>query len=77
MKQADIEKSWEEAREEASKAKAIRSRREAELNSQEEDLAAREATLAATLCGKDEEVEKLAAARTQELEHKHKEALDT
>ena len=42
--------------------------RQAELNSQEEDLATREAALVATLRGKDEEVKKLAAQRTQELE---------
>nr|XP_020158777.1 translation initiation factor IF-2-like [Aegilops tauschii subsp. strangulata] len=42
----------------------------------EEDLAAHEEALAASLCGKDEEVEKLAAQRTQELEQRHKEALN-
>ena len=41
-----------------------------------EDLVAREPALATTLRGKDEEVEKLAAARTRELEHMHKEVLD-
>ena len=56
------------------RAEAARSQRQAELDSQEEDLVAREAMLAATLHGKDEEVEKLAAVWTCELEHKHKEA---
>ena len=46
------------------------------MNSQEEDLAAREEALAATLRGKDEEVEKRVAQRTQELEQRHKDALD-
>ena len=53
--------------EEASKAEAVQSQRQAELNSQEEDLVDREAKLAAVLRGKDEEVERLVAARTQEL----------
>nr|XP_040249461.1 atherin-like [Aegilops tauschii subsp. strangulata] len=46
------------------------------MNSQEEDLAAREERLAAMLHGKDEEVEKLVVQRTKELEQWHKEALD-
>ena len=46
------------------------------MNSQEEDLAACEEKLAATLRGKDEEVEKLVVQRTQELEQRHKEALN-
>ena len=36
----------------------------------------REEKLAATLRGKDEEVEKLVVQRTQELEQRHKEALN-
>nr|XP_020173584.1 uncharacterized protein LOC109759167 [Aegilops tauschii subsp. strangulata] len=43
---------------------------------QEEDLAAREEALAATLHGKDEKVEKLVAQQTQELEQRHKVALN-
>ena len=46
------------------------------LNSQEEDLAAREKKLAATRHDKDEEVEKLVVQQTQELEQRHREALD-
>ena len=46
------------------------------LNSQEEDLAAREEKLTATLRGKDEEVEKLFMRRTRMLEQRHKEALN-
>ena len=46
------------------------------LNSQEEGLAAHEEKLAATLRGKDEEVEKLVVQRTQELKQSHKEALN-
>ena len=46
------------------------------LNSQEEDLAAREEKLAATLCGKDEEMDKLVTQRTRELEQRYREALD-
>nr|XP_020173330.1 uncharacterized protein LOC109758880 [Aegilops tauschii subsp. strangulata] len=57
LKQADFEKARDEAREEASKAEAIRSQREAELNSQEEDLAKREADIDAKLRAKDEELE--------------------
>jgi DNA repair exonuclease SbcCD ATPase subunit len=46
------------------------------LDAYAEDLAAREAALAAKLRSKDEELEKLVAQRTQELEQKHKEALE-
>ena len=67
LKQADIEKAEEEAREQAARAEATRHQHQAELNSQEEDLAAREVALASTLQGKDEEVEKLVAQRTEEL----------
>ena len=61
MKQADIEKAQELAKEQAAKDEAARHQHQAELNSQEEDLAAREEALAATLRGKDEEVKKLVA----------------
>nr|XP_040258352.1 uncharacterized protein LOC120975722 [Aegilops tauschii subsp. strangulata] len=60
LKQADVEKAQEAAKELAAKDEAARYQHQAELNSQEEDLAAREEALAATLRGKDEEVEKLA-----------------
>nr|XP_040253455.1 tol-Pal system protein TolA-like [Aegilops tauschii subsp. strangulata] len=76
MKQDDIEKAQDEARAQAAKDEAARHQPQAELNSCEEDLAAREEKLVATLCGKDEEIGKLVAQRTQELEQKHKEALD-
>ena len=46
------------------------------LDAHEEDLAAREEALAAKLHGKDEEIEKLVVQRTQELEQRHKEALN-
>ena len=65
LKQADIEKAQELAKEQAAKDEAARHQHQAELNSQEEDLAAREEKLAATLHGKDEEVEKLVVQRTQ------------
>ena len=59
MKQADIKKAQELAKQEAAQAEAARHQQQVALNSQEEDLAAREEKLAATLRGKDEEVEKL------------------
>ena len=59
MKQADIEKAQELARQQAAKDEAARHQHQALLNSQEEDLAAREEKLSATLRGKDEEVDKL------------------
>ena len=68
MKLADIEKAQETARNLAAAAEAARTQREATLNSQEEDLAAWEAKLAAMLRGKDAEVEKLVLQRTSELE---------
>ena len=46
------------------------------LDAHEEDLAAREEALSAKLCGKDEEIEKLVARQTQELEQGHKKTLD-
>ena len=64
MKLADIEKAQETAEGLAAAAKAARTQHQAALNSQEEDLAAREEKLAATLWGKDEEVEKLIVQRT-------------
>ena len=73
MKQADIEKAQELAKQEAAQAEAARHQQQAALNSQEEDLAAREERLAATLRGKDEEVEKLGVQQTQELEQRHRE----
>ena len=68
MKLADVEKAQETARNLAAAAEAARTQHEAALNSQEEDLAAREAKLAAMLRGKDAEVEKLVLQRTSELE---------
>ena len=46
------------------------------LKSQEEDLAAREEKLIATLRGKDKEVKKLVVQRTRELEQRNEEALN-
>ena len=68
MQQADVEKAQEAAKEHAAKDEATRHQHQAELNSQEEDLAAHEEALAATLRGKDEAVEKLVTQRTRELE---------
>ena len=59
MKLANIEKAQETAKNLAAAAEATRTQHQATLNSQEENLAAREEKLAATLRGKDEEVEKL------------------
>ena len=68
MKMADIEKAQEEAANLATADEAVRNQHQAALDSQEEDLTVREAKLAATLRGKDEEVEKLVVQRTHELE---------
>ena len=76
MKRADIEKAQETAKNLAAEAEAARTQHQAALNSQEEDLAAREEKLTAMLHGKDEEVEKLVVQWTQELEQRHKEALN-
>ena len=76
MKMADIEKAQEKAANLAAADEAARNQHQAALNSQEEDLTACEAKLAAALRGKDEELEALVAQRTRELERRHKEALD-
>ena len=46
------------------------------LDAQEEDLVAHEVALAAKLCAKDEEVERLIVQWTQDLMQEHKEAVD-
>lgn len=76
MRMADIEKAQETAKRLADEAAAVRSQHEAALKTQEEDLAAREEKLAATLRGKDEEVDKLVPQRTQDLERRPQEALN-
>ena len=76
MKMADIEKAQEQAGNLAAAAEAVWNQHQAALDSQEEDLTAREAKLAAALRGKDEELEALVARRTRKLEQRHKEALD-
>ena len=76
MKQADIEKAQETAKNLAAAAEAARTQHQAALDSQEEDLATLEEKLAAMLRSKDEEVEKLVMQRTQELEQRHREALN-
>nr|XP_020173518.1 uncharacterized protein LOC109759093 [Aegilops tauschii subsp. strangulata] len=58
MKQADIKRAQELTKQQAAQAEAARHHQQAALNSQEEDLAACEEKLAATLHGKDEEVER-------------------
>ena len=68
MKWADIEKAQETAENLAIAAEAARTQHQAALNSQEEDLAACDEKLAATLHGKDEEVKKIFVQWTQELE---------
>ena len=72
MKRVDIEKAQETAENLAAVVEAARTQHQATLNSQEEDLAAREEKLAAVLRDKDEEVEKLVVQRTQELEQRHR-----
>nr|XP_020149133.1 cingulin-like protein 1 [Aegilops tauschii subsp. strangulata] len=76
LKQAGIEKAQEMAKAQAAKDDAARQQQKALLDSHEEDLVAREHALASTLRGKDEEIEKIVTQRTQELEQRHKEALD-
>nr|XP_020192007.1 cingulin-like protein 1 [Aegilops tauschii subsp. strangulata] len=76
LKQADIEKAQEVAKDLAAKDKAARQQQKGLLDFQEEDLAAREQALAATLHGKDEEIEKIVAHQTQELEQSHKDGLN-
>lgn len=76
MKQSDIEKAQEDATQQATAEEARLTGRRVGLDAHEEDLAAREKALANRLRGKDEEVDKLVAQRTQELEQKHKEALE-
>nr|XP_040249616.1 axoneme-associated protein mst101(2)-like [Aegilops tauschii subsp. strangulata] len=76
MKLADIEKTQETVEGLAAAAEAARTQHQAALNSQEEDIAKREAGLDAKLRAKDEEVEKLVVQRTRELEQGHREALD-
>nr|XP_020191625.1 uncharacterized protein CG45076-like [Aegilops tauschii subsp. strangulata] len=56
---ADVKKAQEAAKEQAAKEEAARHQHHALLNSQEENLVTREEALAATLRGKDEDVEKL------------------
>ena len=68
MKLANVEKAQETARNLAAAAEAAQTQHEVALNSQEEDLAKREADLDAKLRAKDEEVEKLVVQQTQELE---------
>nr|XP_040256440.1 uncharacterized protein LOC109744165 [Aegilops tauschii subsp. strangulata] len=75
-KQADIEKAREVTKDLSAKDEATRQQQKALLDSQEEDLAACEQALAATLRGKDEDIEKIVAQRTQELEQTHKDALN-
>nr|XP_020149800.1 cytospin-A-like [Aegilops tauschii subsp. strangulata] len=57
LKQADIEKTQEAAKKQADQDEA--DRRQVLLDTQEEDLVARQQALAATLRGKDEEVERV------------------
>ena len=76
LKQSDVEKAQEEAGAQAAKDDAQLRELRVLLDAQEDDLAAREEALAAKLRGKDEEIEKLVVQRTQELEQKHKDALD-
>nr|XP_020147570.1 nucleolar and coiled-body phosphoprotein 1-like [Aegilops tauschii subsp. strangulata] len=75
LKQSDIEKAQEEDAARIAKEDGELRECRISLDAQEEDLAAREEALAAKLYGKDEEIEKLVAQRTQELEQKHKYAL--
>nr|XP_020201078.1 tropomyosin A-like [Aegilops tauschii subsp. strangulata] len=65
LKQADVEKAQEAAKKQADKDEADRRQQQALLDTQEEDLVAHEQALAATLHGKDEEVEKLELEREQ------------
>nr|XP_020166433.1 muscle M-line assembly protein unc-89-like [Aegilops tauschii subsp. strangulata] len=75
LKQSDIEKAQEEVAARIAKEDGELREHRISLDTQEEDLATCEEALAAKLRGKDEEIEKLVAQQTQELEPKHKDAL--
>nr|XP_020178476.1 TATA element modulatory factor-like [Aegilops tauschii subsp. strangulata] len=71
-----VAQTQEAAKEQAAKDEAARRQQKAQLDTQEEDLVAREHVLAATLHDKDKEIGKIIAQRTQELEQKHKDTLN-
>ena len=73
LTKAEIEEQQRVVTEKLSAQEGQLTQRKVDLDSHEEDLAAREAALVATLHRKDEEVSKLVAERTQEQEQKHKE----
>lgn len=64
LKQADFDKAQEVAKAKAAKDESDQTQRRILLDAQEEDLVARKAALAATLCAKDEEVEMLVVQQT-------------
>lgn len=51
-------------------------RRKVDLDTHEEELAAREEVLAAKLRGKDDKIQAIVAQRPQELKRKHKDAIE-
>ena len=75
MKQSNVEKAREEAAQRAATDEARLTERRVGLDAHEEDLTAREKALADRIRSKDEEIEKLLAQRTKELEQKHMEML--
>lgn len=75
LKRSDVEQAREEASKQAAEEEARLRQLRVGLDAQEEDLVTREKALADKLRLKDEEVERLVAQRTQELERKHQEAL--
>lgn len=75
LEKAEFEMAQEAAAKEAEATDRALTERKVNLDAHEEDLAAREASLAATLKAKDDEVQALIAKQTQELEQAHKEIL--
>nr|XP_040245391.1 tropomyosin-2-like [Aegilops tauschii subsp. strangulata] len=76
LKQADIEKTQEAAKEQAAKDEAARLQQQALLDTEEEDLIAHEQALAATLRGNDEEIGKIVEKLELEREELKKKILE-
>ena len=66
LKQADFDKAHEVAKAKAAKDEYDQTQRRISLDIEEEDLVSREAALAAMLCPKDEEIERLVVQQTHD-----------
>ena len=76
MEKAEADKAHEEAAQKVAAMEVGLNERKVGLDAYEEELAARGAELAATLRGKDDEIQALVSQQTQELERKHNEAIE-